>query len=80
LAWKHGLKIYAGRRRVVPALPGKTPLARLLLHFTDRTQWIVSGVVVLGDGWTRFRQSGQRLKLAAHSKTQLLFPKHFFRT
>ena len=35
------------------------------LLFTDGGQWIVSGGVVLGYGWTLFRQLRQRLKATA---------------
>lgn len=36
------------------------------LLFVDGTQWLVSGGVVFGYGWTLFRQLRQRLKSAAN--------------
>lgn len=36
------------------------------LLFVDGTQWLVSGGVVSGYGWTLFRQLRHRLKTAAH--------------
>jgi len=52
-------------RAVLPADRARVVQLICPLLFTDGTQWVVSGGVVFGYGWTLFRRLRQNLKAAA---------------